>query len=185
MEFSNRSSIDEIGPSKWIGLWISGIVWGQFYATLQSGYTTANVALKRLNSMSPKNEFYRANRELGRIFKTEFILQYMSQPALRRRVRRGLLKVEQLFALARDVVYGKRGQMTERDFQEMMKTCSCLTLILACIVYWQAKEIGRVVSECSPAEEEIDISLLEHVSPIEWNNVLLYGEYVIDPNLIR
>jgi TnpA family transposase len=158
---------------------------GQFYATLQSGHTTANVALKRLNSMSPKNEFYRANRELGRVHKSEFILLYMSQPPLRRRANRGLLKVEQLFALARDVVYGKRGRMTERDFHEMMKTCSCLTLILACIVYWQAKEIGRVVSECNPEEDGIDISLLEHVSPIEWNNVLLYGEYVIDPNLIR
>ena len=69
---------------------------GQFYASLQSGHTTASIALKRLNSMSQKNEFYRANRELGRIFKTEFILQYMSQPLLRRRVRRGLLKVDEL-----------------------------------------------------------------------------------------
>jgi TnpA family transposase len=158
---------------------------GQFYATLQSGHTTANVGLKRLNSMSSKNEFHRANRELGRIFKTEFILQYMSQPPLRRRAKRGLLKVDQLHALSRDVVYGKRGRITERDFHEMMKTCSCLTLILACIVYWQAKEISRVASECNPEEDGIDISLLEHVSPVEWQNVLLYGEYVIDPNLIR
>jgi TnpA family transposase len=158
---------------------------GQFYATLQSGHTTANVALKRLNSMSKKNEFYRANRELGRVFKSEFILLYMSQPPLRRRARRGLLKLDELHAIARDIVYGKRGRMTQRDFHEMMKTCSCLTLILACIVYWQAKEIGRVVSECNPEEDGIHISLLEHVSPIEWDNVLLYGEYVIDPNLIR
>jgi TnpA family transposase len=158
---------------------------GQFYATLQSGHTTANIALKRLNSMSQKNEFYRANRELGRIFKTEFILQYMSQPPLRHRGRRGLLKVDQLHSLSRDIVYGKRGRMTERDFYEMMKTCNCLTLILACVVYWQAKEIGRVVSECNPKGEGIDISLLEHISPIEWDNVLLYGEYVIDPDLIH
>ena len=109
----------------------------------------------------------------------------LTQPPLRRRVRRGLLKVDELHALSRDIVYGKRGHMTERDFHEMMKTCSCLTLILACIIYWQAKEIGRVVSECSPEEEGIDISLLEHVSPIEWSNVLLYGEYVIDPGLIQ
>jgi len=31
----------------------------------------------------------------------------------------------------------------------------------------------------------IDTSLLEHVSPIEWDNVLPYGEYVIDPKVIR
>jgi TnpA family transposase len=58
---------------------------------------------------SVKNRFYRANRDLGRIFKTEFILQYLSEPELRGRIRRGLLKVEQLHALARDVFYGRRG----------------------------------------------------------------------------
>ena len=43
---------------------------GHFYASLESGHTTASVALKRLNGYSGKNHFYRANRELGRIFKT-------------------------------------------------------------------------------------------------------------------
>ena len=49
------------------------------------------------------DRFYRATRELGRVFKTEFILDYLSQPALRTRIRRGLLKGEQLHALARCV----------------------------------------------------------------------------------
>ena len=85
---------------------------GHFYASLESGHTTASVALKRLAGFRRKNFFYRANRDLGRVFKTEFILQYMSHSPLRRRVRRGLLKVEQLHALARDVCYGRRGRIT-------------------------------------------------------------------------
>jgi hypothetical protein len=32
-----------------------------------------------------------------------------------------------------------------------------------------------------PEGEDIDISLLEHVSPIEWENVILYGQYVLIP----
>ncbi len=158
---------------------------GQFYASLESGHTTASVALKRLASYSKKNHFYRANRELGRVFKTEFILQYMSQPLLRRRVRRGLLKGEQLHTLAKDVFYAKRGRVSARDIQEQMNTCSCLTLILACIIYWQAREIERVIRECNPEGAGIDLKLLEHISPIEWDNVLLYGQYIIDRTLIR
>ncbi|MGP0070025.1 MAG: Tn3 family transposase, partial [Isosphaeraceae bacterium] len=50
---------------------------GQFYASLESGHTTASVALKRLASCTAKNRFYRANRDLGRIFKTEFLLSYL------------------------------------------------------------------------------------------------------------
>jgi hypothetical protein len=30
-----------------------------------------------------------------------------------------------------------------------------------------------------------DINLLEHVSPIEWENVILYGQYVLNPDDIR
>jgi hypothetical protein len=46
-----------------------------------------------------------------------------------------------------------------------MNTCSCLNLILACIVYWQAREISRVLSQCDPVANGVDTSLLEHVTP--------------------
>ena len=39
-----------------------------------------------------------------------------------------------------------------------------------------AKEMNRVVIECKPEKNKIDLSLLEHVSPITWDNVILYGE---------
>jgi TnpA family transposase len=158
---------------------------GQFYASLEQGHTTASVAIKRLAGFTNKNHFYRANRALGRVFKTEFILQYMSSPQLRRRIRRGLLKVDQLHALARDVYYGRRGRINARELHEQMNACSCLTLILACIVYWQAREIDRVLNECDPEGNGINVSLLEHISPIEWENIVLYGEYVLNRHLIR
>jgi hypothetical protein len=60
-----------------------------------------------------------------------------------------------------------------------------MTLILASIIYWQAKEINRVVLECDPEGNGIDLSFIEHISPIAWDNVILYGEYVLDRNLIR
>ena len=126
---------------------------GEFYSSLASGHTTASVALKRLVACSAKNRFYRANRDLGRVFKTEFLLSYLSEPQLRARIRRGLLKVEQLHALARDVYYGRRGRINARELHEQMNSCSCLTLILACIIYWQAKQITQTVPSGAVAEE--------------------------------
>lgn len=169
---------------------MSGIVeqWnrlGHFYASLECGHVTASTAMSRLNGFTQKNNFYRANRELGRIFKTEHILQYMSDKALRQRTRSGLLKGEQLHSLARDLNYGKRGRISTRDLQEQKSSCSCLTLILAAIVYWQAKEINRVILQCNPKRNGIDLKLIEHISPITWDNVILYGEYVLDKTKIR
>ncbi len=158
---------------------------GQFYASLEAGHTTASVALKRLNSCSPKNQFYRANRELGRVFKTEFILRYNSDASLRRRIQRGLLKGEQLHELARNVFYGKRGRISARDFQQQMSTASSLTFILACIIYWQAREIGLALNRNNPEKDGVNVSLLSHISPIGWDNVLLYGEYVLNPDMVQ
>jgi TnpA family transposase len=53
---------------------------GHFYASLESGHTTASTGLKRLVGYMGKNHFYRANRELGRIFKTEHILGIFTYP---------------------------------------------------------------------------------------------------------
>ena len=155
---------------------------GQFYAAFPAGHATASAALQRLNRFQASNRFYAANRELGRALKTEFVLQYMSEPQLRAKVRRGLLKVEQLHALARAVYYGQRGRISAREVYDQVNACSCLTLILACIVYWQAREISRMAAA---PDFPFDPDLLRHVSPIEWKNVVLYGEIKIDPAKLK
>ena len=155
---------------------------GQFYAAFPAGHATASAALQRLNRFQAPNRFYAANRELGRALKTEFVLQYMSEPKLRAKVRRGLLKVEQLHALARAVYYGQRGRITAREVYDQMNACSCLTLILACVVYWQAREISRIAAA---PDFPFDPELIAHVSPVEWRNVILYGEIRIDPAKLR
>ena len=63
-----------------------------------------------------------------------------------------------------------------------MKTCSCLTLILACIIYWQAREITRLTAA---PDFPFDPELVRHISPIEWKTVILYGEIKIDPEKLR
>lgn len=109
----------------------------------------------------------------------------MSDSLLRQHRRRGLLKGEQIHQLARDVAYGKRGKISVRDLQEQRNTCSCLTLILASIIYWQAKEIKHVIDEYGHELSSDCLAMLPHISPIGWDNVLLYGEYVLDKRLIK
>jgi hypothetical protein len=35
------------------------------------------------------------------------------------------------------------------------------------------REISQVLSQCDPVANGVDLSLLEHVSPNEWDNVVL------------
>jgi hypothetical protein len=50
-------------------------------------------------------------------------------------------------------------QPNDRELHEQMNSCSCLTLLLACVIYWQAKEISRVLKMGIQEGEDIDISL--------------------------
>jgi len=36
-----------------------------------------------------------------------------------------------------------------------------------------------------PEDDKIDVALVEHISPIEWDNVILYGQYVLDRAQVR
>ena len=68
------------------------------------------------------------------------------------------------------------------EVYDQVNACSCLTLILACIVYWQARDISRIAAA---PDFPFDPDLLRHVSPIEWKNVILYDESKIDPAKLK
>jgi TnpA family transposase len=156
---------------------------GHFYASLESGHATASTALRRLNGFTGKNHFFRANRELGRLMRTEHTLDFLSDPDMRRQTRRGLLKGEQVHGLARDIRYGHRGRLNNREWLQQKHACSSLTLVIACIIYWQAKEIHRVI-QSHVLPEHINLDLLSHISPVSWENIILYGDYILNRNKV-
>lgn len=55
-------------------------------------------------------------------------------------------------------------------------------LVLAAIIYWQICEIQRATEETGEEEPGgLRLDLLSHVSPVGWENMILYGEYVLRP----
>ena len=157
----------------------------QFHASIEKGKITASVALRRLLSLSKKNEFFKANLMLGRILKTEHILQHMSDPEYRRKKHRGLLKGEEIHQLGRDINYANRGKISARTDKGLIICCNSLTIILAAIIYWQAKELNRLINSEEFKTMGFNPKLMAHISPVGWDNVVLYGEYIINIEKIK
>ena len=128
-----------------------------------AGHATASAALQRLNRFQASNRFYAANRELGRALKTEFLLQYMSEPTPQG-------QGTPWFVEGRTAPRPWHGPSTmakeavspTREIYDQMNACSCLTLILACIIYWQAREISRLARK---TDFTFDPSLIQHIRP--------------------
>ncbi len=76
-------------------------------------------------------------RELGRIERSLFILNWLQHVELRRRVQAGLNKGEARNALARAVFIHQLGQIRDRSFEKQRYSASGLNLVTAAIVLWE------------------------------------------------
>ena len=86
-----------------------------------------------------------ALRELGRIERTLFTLDWLQDIELRRRVQIGLNKGEAKNALARAVFFNRLGELRDRSFENQRYRASGLNLVVAAIVLWNTAYLERVV----------------------------------------
>ncbi len=80
--------------------------------------------MSKLGSYARNNKVATALREMGRIEKTIFIFDYLSDKALRRRIQKGLNKGEAANALARAIFFGKHGYFYERQLKDQLQRAS-------------------------------------------------------------
>jgi TnpA family transposase len=71
-----------------------------------------SLLISKLQAKQQQNPLQQALQELGRISKTLHILEYVDDPALRRRVLIGLNKGEHLHSLARNLAFGRQGHFS-------------------------------------------------------------------------
>ena len=87
-----------------------------------------------------------ALRELGKIERTLFLLQYISSVELRRRIHVGLNKGEARNALARAVFFNRLGELRDRTHENQRHRASGLNLVVAAIVLWNTVYLERAVA---------------------------------------
>jgi len=101
--------------------------------SIKQGTVTASLVLRKLGSYPRQNGLAVALRELGRIERTLFILDWLQSVELRRRVHTGLNKGEARNALARAVFFYRLGEIRDRSFEQQQYRASGLTLATAAI----------------------------------------------------
>lgn len=86
--------------------------------SIKQGSVTASLMVRKLSSYPRQNGLAVALRELGRIERTLFILDWLQNVDLRRRVQAGLNKGEARNALARAVFFNRLGEIRDRSFEQ-------------------------------------------------------------------
>ena len=153
-------------------------------ASIKQGTVTASLMLRKLGSYPRQNGLAVALRELGRIERTRFTLDWMQHVELRRRVQIGLNKGEARNALARAVFLNRLGELRDRSFENQRYRASGLNLVVAAIVLWNTVYLERAVQALRDSGQNINETLLPHCSPLGWEHINLTGDYLWRQNRI-
>ena len=146
--------------------------------SIKQGTVTASLMLRKLGSYPRRNGLATALRELGRIERTLFTLDWLQNTELRRRVQIGLNKGEARNALARAVFFNRLGELRERSFENQRYRASGLNLVVAAIILWNTVYLERCINVLREHGHPVDDGLLQHLSPMGWEHINLTGDYV-------
>lgn len=147
-------------------------------ASIKHGTVTASLMLRKLGSYPRQNGLAVALREVGRIERTLFALDWMQNVELRRRVQLGLNKGEAKNALARAVFLNRLGELRDRSFENQRYRASGLNLVVAAIILWNTVYGERAIQALRAMGNDIDEQLLPHLSPLGWEHITLTGDYI-------
>jgi TnpA family transposase len=153
--------------------------------SVRTGVVSASLMLKRLGAYPRQNGLALALREIGRIERTLYTLDWLEHPSLRRQATAELNKGESRNALARAVCFHRLGRLRDRTAEAQQHRAGGLALVTAAIALWNTVHLGRAQDALHRRGETVPDALLAHLAPLGWQHINLTGDYLwgADTNL--
>ncbi|NJM83004.1 MAG: Tn3 family transposase [Tabrizicola sp.] len=146
-------------------------------ATMVAGVMPPSQLLRKFASYPRQHELAVALREIGRVERTLFIIDWLLDVDMRRRAQIGLNKGEAHHALKNALRIGRQGEIRDRTTEGQHFRMAGLNLLAAIIIYWNTKHLGHAVTQREHDGLDCSAELLAHISPLGWAHILLTGEY--------
>ncbi len=146
-------------------------------ATMMAGSIAPSQILRKLASYPRQNDLAVALREVGRVERTLFMLDWVLNADMQRRVQIGLNKGEAHHALKNALRIGRQGEIRDRTTEGQHYRMAALNLLATMVIYWNTARLGEAVVQRQEAGLPVQPDLLAHTSPLGWAHILLTGEY--------
>lgn len=146
--------------------------------SLRTRTVSASLMLKRLSATTRQSGFAQALRQMGRIERTLFTLDWINDEQLRRTTTAELNKGESRNSLVRAVNLHRLGRFRDRSQENLSIRASALNLVVTAIIHWNTIYTGRVVDALREAGQAVPQNLLASLSPLSWEHVNLTGDYL-------
>jgi TnpA family transposase len=148
--------------------------------SIKAGKVMPSTLLRKLGSYSKKNRLYQAFQELGKIVRTMFLLDYISNVSLRREITAVTNIVEMYNAFLDWVFFGKQGAITENDPIEQEKRLKYLDLVASAVILHNTVDMSLAIQTLMSQGEVIPMRHLAALSPYITRHIKRYGDYVVN-----
>ncbi len=145
--------------------------------SLKWGTVHATALIQTLQRSGRPTILGRAIGELGRIYKTRYLLAYLDDEGYRRRILTQLNRGEARHSLARAVFYGKRGELHQAYREGQEDQLSALGLVVNAIILWNTRYMGIAVDALREEGVAIDDADLSRLSPLGHDHMTMLGHY--------
>jgi len=148
--------------------------------SIRAGRIAPSAILNRLNTYSRKNKLYFAFRELGRAIRTIFLLRYLSDVDLRRKIQGATNKSELFNEFAQWVFFGGGGIITEAVRDEQRKIIKYNHLVANLLIFHTAVGMTQVFNQAARDGTALKDEALAAISPYHTEHINRFGHYALD-----
>ena len=151
--------------------------------SIKSGKVKASLIMQKIGSYARDNSIAKALKELGRIFKTMYLLDYFTDKVLRKEVQHMLNKGESINSVGRILHFGKNGRINEATIEDQLEKASSLNILLGVLVAWNSRSLEKVYKTVK-SEDWFEEDQFKRVSPLGSGHVNFLGKYVFEKEKI-
>lgn len=148
--------------------------------SIKNGKITASTILRRFSTKNRKNKLYFAFRELGRVVRTMYLLEYISDLDLRKTVQAATCKSEEFNQFANWLFFANRGVIASNLKGEQSKIVKYNHLLANISILYNVNEMTKVFNRLKVEGFEIDEEDMAGFSPYRTEHLGRLGSFNLD-----
>ena len=156
----------------------------QVVLSIYTGKVSSAVLLRKLGNYSRKNRLYKAFQELGRVIRTIFLLQYISEGELRQQITRTTNKVESYHGFSKWFCFGGEGIIADNDPEEQEKSIKYNSLVANAVIFQNTIDLSEILQQLKREGYLIDPDDIKALSPYLTDKIKRFGDYFLDMTLL-
>jgi TnpA family transposase len=155
-------------------------------ASLAKKQTSQSTIIRKLSSYSKKNNILKALIEFDRIVMSTYMLEYINDIEMRRRVHRALNRGEAFHQLRSAILQISGKKILGKTDKAYEVSNQCNKILCCCMIYYNTSLLSSLLEKAEADEDTEMVKFIKRLSPVAWQHINLIGNFTFryDENII-